>query len=344
MKGRQWLRVLAYVSGSINQELLLQVEYLAAENRILRAHLPNRLRLTRDERSSLGEMGKRVGRKGLEKVASVARPETVLGWFRKLVAQKFDGSKQRLYPGRPAISPALAILIVKLARENSGWGYDRLSGALANLGHKVSDQTVGNVLRRHGIAPAPKRSQSTAWKEFIASHMAVTAGIDFFTAEVLTWRGLVTYYVPFVIELETRRVTLTGITRHPTQEWMEQVARNLTDFESGSLRNHHYLLHDRDTKFCASFRSILQHGGVNPLLLPARSPNLNAFAERWVRSVKQECLSIANVITRTKTTCCYSPPRVRRVVGERRWLASNVEADCFGITRGRITFFDRTGQ
>ena len=96
-----------------------------------------------------------------------------------------------------------------------------------------------------------------------------------------------TYCVLFVIELETRRVTLAGITRHPTQEWMEQVARNLTDFESGSLRNHRYLLHDRDTKFCASFRSILQDGGVRPI----RLPNLNAFAERWVRSVKQECLS-----------------------------------------------------
>ncbi len=291
MKGRQWLRVLPYISGLIDQELLLQVEYLAAENRILRAQLPNRLRLTRDERSTLGEIGKRLGRKALEKVASVARPETVLGWFRKLVAQKFDGSKQRLYPGRPAISPKVASLIVRLARENSGWGYDRISGALANLGHKVSDQTVGNVLHRHGIAPAPKRRQTTAWKDFIASHMAVTAGIDFFTAEVLTWRGLVTYYVLFVIELETRRVTLAGITRHPRQEWMEQVARNLTDFESGSLRNHRYVLHDRDTKLCASFRSILQDGGVHPRRLPARSPNLNAFAERWVRSVKQECLS-----------------------------------------------------
>jgi hypothetical protein len=121
MKGRQWLRVLAYISGLIDQELLLQVEYLAAENRIRRAHLPNRLRLTRHERSTLGEIGKRLGRKGLEKVASVARPETVLGWFRKLVAQKFDGSKQRLYPGRPAISPGVASLIVRLARENSGW-------------------------------------------------------------------------------------------------------------------------------------------------------------------------------------------------------------------------------
>jgi putative transposase len=291
MKGHQWARVLAYVSGLINQELLLQVEYLAAENRILRAHLPDRLLLTNEERSTLAQIGKRLGRKALEKITTVARPETILGWFRKLVAQKFDGSKCRSYPGRPATSPEVVRLIVRLARENSSWGYDRIAGALTNLGHKVSDQTVGNVLRRHGIAPAPKRSRTTAWKDFIASHMAVITGMDFFTVEVLTWRGLITYYVLFVIQLETRRVILAGVTRHPTEVWMEQVARNLTDSESGTLGHQKYILHDRDTKFCSGFRSTLSHGGLQPLRLPARSPNLNAFAERWVRSVKHECLS-----------------------------------------------------
>ena len=121
--------------------------------------------------------------------------------------------------------------------------------------------------------------------------MAVLAGTDFFTAEVLTWRGLATYYVLFVIQLETRRVTLAGITRHPTEEWMQQVARNLTDAEGGALPGQRYLLHDRDTKFCSGFRSIVRDGGVEPLRLPPRSPDLNAFAESWVRSVKQECLS-----------------------------------------------------
>jgi hypothetical protein len=125
----------------------------------------------------------------LSKVAQVAKPATILGWFRKLIAQKFDGSKHRSYPGRPRIDPEVEGLIVQMARENSGWGYDRITGALANLGHEVSDQTVGNVLRRHGIAPAPKRSQTTTWKDFIAAHLAVLAGTDFFTAEVLTWRG-----------------------------------------------------------------------------------------------------------------------------------------------------------
>ena len=291
MKSCEWVRLLAYVSGLVNQELLLQIEYLVAENRILRAHAPVRLRLSNAERSTLAEIGKKLGRKGLEKVALVARPDTILAWFRKLVAQKFDGSKHRSYPGRPRISAEVEKLIVQMAQENSGWGYDRIAGALANLCHSISDQTVGNVLRRHGIAPAPKRSQTTNWKDFIAAHMTVLAGMDFFTAEVLTWHGLVTYYVLFVIQLETRRVTLAGVTRHPTEEWMEQMARNLTDLECGALRGQRYVLHDRDTKFCAGFRSILRDGGVEPLRLPARSPDLNAFAERWVRSVKQECLS-----------------------------------------------------
>ena len=278
MKSCQVARLLAYISGLVNQELLLQVEYLAAENRILRAHLPGRLRLSNAERSTLAEIGKRLGRKSLSKVAQVAKPETILDWWRKLVAKKFDGSKHRSYPGRPRISPEVESLVVRFARENSGWGYDRIAGALANLGHVVSDQTVGNILRRHGISPAPKRSQTTTWKQFIASHMAVLAGIDFFTAEVLTWRGLTTYYVLFVIQLETRRVTIAGVTPHPNEEWMEQTARNLTDADSGALLHQRFLLHDRDTKFCAGFHSILRTAGVEPVRLPASSPDLKAYA------------------------------------------------------------------
>src|SRR4030095_5515045 len=156
MKDNNWARLLAYVTGLVNQELLLQNEYLAAENQILRAHLPVRLRLTDPERSTLAEIGKRLGRKALRRVARVAKPDTILAWYRKLIAQKFDGSKHRSYPGRPPVGPEVTALIVRMARENSGWGYDRIVGALANLGHVVSDQTVGNILRRYGIAPAQK--------------------------------------------------------------------------------------------------------------------------------------------------------------------------------------------
>ena len=291
MKKTQVARLLAYVTGMVNQQLLLQNEYLLAENRILRTYLPNRLLLTDPERSTLAIIGKRLGGRGLEPVASAARPDTILAWFRKLVEQKFDGSRHRLYPGRPPIGPEITELIVRMARENSGWGYDRIAGALANLGHHVSDQTVGNILRRFGIAPAPKRRHQMSWADFIRSHMAVLAGIDFFSAEVLTWHGLATYYVLFFLHLETRRVTLAGITQHPTEEGMVQMARRAVDAIDGTLLPICFVLHDRDSKFCACFQNTLWSAGIQPLRLPARSPNLNAFAERWVRSIKSECLS-----------------------------------------------------
>jgi putative transposase len=170
-------------------------------------------------------------------------------------------------------------------------GYDRIAGVLQILGHRVFNQTVGNILRRSGIAPAPKRCRQVSWADFIRSHMAVLAGLDFFTVEVLTWRGLATYYVLFFLHLETRRVTLAGITRHPTEDWMVQMARRAVDPIDGALLPIRFVLHDRDTKFCAAFLDTLRSAGVRPLTLPARSPNLDAFAERWVRSIKNECLS-----------------------------------------------------
>jgi putative transposase len=286
-----WARLLSFVTGLVNQELLLRNEYLAAENRILRAHLPARLRLSDAERSTLAEIAKRLGRQALQDIARVAKPDTLLAWYRRLVAHKFDGSRRRAYPGRPRISADVEALVIRLAQENRGWGYDRIVGALANLGHEVSDRTVGNILRRHNIAPAPERSRTTTWKEFIRSHMDVLAGADFFTVEVLTWQGLVTYYVLFFIELSSRRVSLGGITRHPDSCWMEQVARNATMQDTGYLNGCHYLLHDRDKKFGREFRETLAAGGVRCTPIPARSPNLNSHAERWVRSIKEECLS-----------------------------------------------------
>jgi transposase InsO family protein len=284
-------RMLAYVTGTVDQELLLQNEYLAAENRILKAQLKGRLTLSDTERATLGEIGRRLGRKLLGEVANVARPDTILAWYRKHVARKFDGSKERRAPGRPRLDRAIEELIVRVASENRSWGYDKIAGALANLGYEVSDQTVGNVLQRHGIPPAPERKRTTTWPEFIRAHLAVLAGSDFFTVEVLTLWGLVTYYVLFFIHLESRKVDIAGITVHPDEQWMKQMARNATMEGWGTLRDCRYLLHDRDTKYTQSFRAIIKSGQVKTLTLPAHSPNLNAYAERWVRSVKEECLS-----------------------------------------------------
>ena len=146
----EWARILAYITGTVDQELLLRNEYLAAENRILRGQLKGRLKLSDAERAKLGEIGRRLGRKALGEVANAALPDTILAWYRRLVARKFDGSKHRT-PGRPRIDKAIEELIVRMAEENLSWGY---------LGHEVSDQTVGNILRRHGVPPAPERERS----------------------------------------------------------------------------------------------------------------------------------------------------------------------------------------
>jgi putative transposase len=242
MRNNELARLLAYVTSLVNQQLRLQNEYLAAENRICERSCPSDCSwlIRRDLRSR--KIGKEPGHKALEQVACVAKPDTILGWYRRLIARKFDGSKNRAYPGRPTIGHEVSELVGRMARENSGWGYDRIVGALLNLGFKVSHQTVGNILRRHGIPPAPKRSANTTWKDFIATHMAVLAGVDFFSVEVLTWRGLVTYYVLCFLHLESRQVSLAGITRHPNEEWMAQMARNAIDEAVGHLRHDRYML------------------------------------------------------------------------------------------------------
>ena len=255
-----WARILAYVTGTVDQELLLRNEYLAAENRILKAKLKGRVRFSDAERARLGEIGHRLGRKVLGEVATVARPDTILAWYRKLVGRKFDGSQARRTPGRSGVDRALERLIVRMAKENPDWGYDRIVGALANLGYEISDQTVGNILQRHALPPAPERKHTTTWPAFIRTHLALLAGTDFFTAEVLTLRGLVTYYVLFFLHLESRRVDIAGITVQPDERWMQQMARNVTMEGCGALLDCRYLLHDRDTKYTRSFRAIIASG------------------------------------------------------------------------------------
>jgi putative transposase len=289
-----WARILAFVTGMVDQELLARIEYLAAENRILKAQLKGRLKLSDAERAVLAEIGHRLGRRLLAEVANVARPDTILAWYRKLIARKFDRSKARRSIGRPRISREVEQLIVRMAKENRDWGYDRIAGALANLGYEICDQTVGNVLQRHGLPPAPERKRTTTWSAFIRTHLALLAGTDFFTAEVLTLRGLVTYYVLLFIHLESRRVDIAGITVHPDEPWMKQMARNVTAEGYGALQDCRYLLHDRDTKYTQSFRAIIASGRVEPVVLPACSPNLNGlckvilFGERSLRRALSE--------------------------------------------------------
>src|SRR2546428_3259276 len=286
-----WKHLLAYITGTVDQELLLRNEYVVTENRILRNQITGRVRLTDGERQTLAEIGQKLGKQVLAEVAKIVKPDTILGWHRQLVAQKCDGSQQRKAPGRPMIGQEIETVVVRMARENRSWGYDRIVGALAHLGYTVSDQTRGNMLKRHGIPPAPERKTTTTWKEFIRTHMEVLVATDFFTAEVWTLGGLVTYDVLFFIHLGSRQVHIAGITPHPNEAWMVQVARNVTLEAWGFLSPGQSLIHDRDTKCCAAFQHIIDDAGVERVVLPPRSPNLNAYAERWIRSVKDEALA-----------------------------------------------------
>jgi len=286
-----WKRLLAYITGSVDQELVLRNEYLATENRILRSQLQGRLRLTDSERVSLAEIGKRLGRKALEEVAQIVRPETILSWHRKLVAQKFDGSKNRSSARCVERAAAVEDLVLQLARQNGTWGYRRIVGALRNLGHEVSHQTVANILHRHGVPPAPERGKRTSWRDFIRSHMEVLAAVDFFTVEVWTLGGLTTYYVLTFMRVASRKVAIAGVTTSPDSRWMQQMARSVTLADIGFLDGCRYLLHDRDAKFCSAFDMILESVGIQVVNLPPRSPNLNAHCERWIRSLKSEVLS-----------------------------------------------------
>jgi transposase InsO family protein len=184
----------------------------------------------------------------------------------------------------------IAELVVRMAQENPRWGYTRIQGALQNLGHRVGRTTISNIFKKNGIDPAPERGKRTTWSQFLRTHWSILAAADFFTVEVWGPRGLVTFYVFFVIELATRRVDIAGITPSPAEPWMMQVGRNLTDPFDGALANKQLLILDRDSKFSAAFRDLLKDARVRVVRLPYRSPNLNAYAQRFVRSIKDECL------------------------------------------------------
>jgi putative transposase len=182
----------------------------------------------------------------------------------------------------------ISTLIVRMATENRGWGYSGIQGALKNLDHRVARSTVAKVLREHGIPPAPGRPSS--WRTFLRAHWGAIAGADFFTTEVWTPRGLVAYYTLFVLDLKSRRVRVVGSTPNPDSAFMVQAARRLTDAVDGFLVGHRVLICDRDDKWTREFRGLLEGAGVRVVLTPLQAPNANAHAERFVRSIREECL------------------------------------------------------
>jgi len=247
------------------------------------------MRFTDYQRRRLAARAKRLGRKLLSHVATIVTPETLLGWHRKLIAKKYDGSANR-GPGRPGTAAEIAALVTRMAEENRSWGYRRIQGALANLGHMLAYKTIANILKEHGIEPAPERSRKTTWKEFLSRHWQQIVASDFFTIEVWTPKGLQRFIVLFFIELSTRRVEVGGIASKANGLWMAQIARNVTDDVEGFLKGKRYLIHDRDPLYTQEFLNMLAEASIQSVKLPPRSPNLNAYAERFVRSIKESCL------------------------------------------------------
>ena len=279
------------IAGWINQHQLDVIEYLKEENQVLKElRKGKRIRFTDAQRRRLAAKAKKLGRKALRGLDTIVTPDTLLRWHRRLIAMKYDSSKNRR-PGRRPVIDEIQKLVIQFALQNRFWGYTRIQGALMNLGHCVGRGTIANILIENGIDPVHKRGKVLSWSDFLNAHWDSLAATDFFSVEVWHRGCLVRYMVLFVIDLSTRRVEIAGIAPDPDGQWMKQIARNLTDACSGFLKDKRLLIHDRDTLFTYDFTRILASTGVKTKRLPARSPNLNAYAERFVRSIKEDCLN-----------------------------------------------------
>jgi transposase InsO family protein len=224
--------------------------------------------------------------------AFLVTPETILGWHRALVRRRWTYPHGK--PGRPALPKETVELIVRLSKENPRWGYLRIVGELKKLGITVSKGSVANLLRRHGLPPAPRRTGPT-WAEFLRVQAKGVLATDFFTVDTVALRR---YYVLFVIEVERRVVHLLGVTANPDSPWVTQVGRTFASDLEETGRRFRFLVRDRDTKFTSSFDAVFASVGVEAIKTPVRSPRANAFAERWVRTVREDCLDHLLIFSR----------------------------------------------
>src|SRR5207249_8485682 len=272
------------ITGWLDRREREALAYLIEENRVLRQQVGGRrLRFTDDDRRRLAIRAHRLGRQALREVATIVTPDTLLRWHRQLVARKWTHTRRP--SSRSGVLAEIRQLVLRMAAENPTWGYTRIQGALKNLGHQVGRSTIARVLKAHGVPPAPKRP--TSWQTFLRAHWGAIAGADFLTTEVWTWRGLVTFYTVFVIDLATRRVQVVGTTPHPDEAFMRQVVRTLSIADDNVCR---VLICDRDAKWSVAVREWLEEAGIRVVQTPYEAPNANAYAERFVRSMKEECL------------------------------------------------------
>ena len=224
----------------------------------------------------------------------IVTPGTLLRWHRILVARHWTYPRRTPRIGRPPTAAVIRELVCRLARENPTWGYRRIHGELIGLGHAVCSSTVWNLLRAAGLDPAPRRDGPT-WREFCSAQATTMLACDFTHVDTVLLRRI---YLFFVIELDTRRVHLLGVTCHPTGDWVTQVARNFLAELGERAEAFAFLIRDRDTKFTAAFDTVFAGAGIRVLRSPVRAPRANAFAERWIGTLRRECLDRLLIVGR----------------------------------------------
>jgi putative transposase len=256
---------------------------LRHEIRILERHNRGRLQYGPADRAILAALSRHLPRNRWR--SFMVTPDTLLRWHREAAKRKWRRWRTRRGPGRPPMSDELVELILRLGRENRSWGCIRIQGELRKIGIRVSATSIRRVLRQHGLGPVPRSGPT--WSEFLRSQAHSVLATDFFTVDTVSLKQL---YVLFVIELSTREVHILGVTDHPTGAFVTQVARNLVGDLADQGRSIKFLIRDRDTKFTATFDEVFRSEGIRVIKTPVRSPRANAFAERWVRTVRTECL------------------------------------------------------
>jgi putative transposase len=274
---------LLMLAGATEKELILQVQYLKAENQILRGKLPGRITVTVAERTRLVELGRLIG-SAIKDLITIVSPRTFARW---VAADKKGATLAKR--GRPRTPEETCEIVLRLAREND-WGFTRLWGELKKLGIKIGKTTLRSILKENGIDPGPKRLTGGTWDQFVKRHAATLWQCDFVSKKVLSLKGRFDCYLLFFIHVESRRVWASPTTAHPTGAWVAQQARNFCMWAADQGLPLEYVTRDRDTKFQGMFNRIIEAEGAKVLRLPARAPNLNAFAERWVQSLQNECL------------------------------------------------------
>ena len=337
--------LLLLIATATEKELAKHVQFLKEENKILRSKLPKRIAVTPKERRRLLKFGEPLGA-AIKELMTIVSPRTFARWAS---GEKRTGRTGPKKVGRPRTEQEIRGLVLKLATE-TGWGYTRIQGELVKLGvRKIGRNTVAAILKEHGLDTGPKRGESR-WDQFLKQHAQTLYACDFFTKNVWTTRGLIQMYLLVFIQVGSRRVWVSRPTANPHAQWVEQQARNMCIQFQERDEQPNYVIHDRDAKFTRHFRAIFKAEGLHVQKLPRQSPNLNAYAERWIQSIKHEALDNFVVFGEdhlnhivSEYVAHFHLERAHQALGNRPPLKQDLPDECQPLDTGQIVCRERLG-